>query len=140
MTTTVKWSPLRELDSMERLRRRLFEDIGLASTLLPPSDVYETDDEYVVELEVPGFEPEELGIEVTDHQLTVKGERKEAKDQQKKAFRIHERLERQFERRFQLPPEADTERVQATFVKGVLEVHAPKLTVSEPKKIEITKS
>lgn len=140
MTTTVKWSPLRELDSMERLRRRLFEDIGLAPTLLPPSDVYETDDEYVVELEVPGFEPEELGIEVSDHQLTVKGERKAAKDEQKKAFRLHERLERQFERRFQLPPEADTEHAQAMFVKGVLEVHAPKLTVTKPKKIEITKS
>jgi HSP20 family protein len=139
MTTIVKWSPLRELDSMERLRRRLFDDIRLAPALLPPSDVYETDDEYVVELEVPGFEQEELGIEVTDHQLTVKGERKEIKDQQEKAFRLHERLERQFERRFQLPPEADTEHVQAKFVKGVLEVHTPKLAVSRSKKIEITR-
>jgi HSP20 family protein len=139
MTTTVKWSPLHELDSMERRMRRMLDEVGFTPVLLPPTDVYETDDEYVVELEVPGFEKEELGIEVSDHTITVKGERKEAKEQKEKAFRLRERLERAFERRFELPLEADTEHVQAKFVKGVLEVHTPKLAVSKPKKIEIRK-
>ena len=140
MTTTVKWSPLHELDSMERRMRRMLDEVGFTPVLLPPTDVYETDDEYVVELEVPGFEKEELGIEVSDHSITVKGERKEAKEQKEKEFRLRERLERTFERRFVLPLEADTEHVQAKFVKGVLEVHTPKLAVSKPKKIEITKA
>lgn len=140
MATTLKWSPLRELDSMERRMRRMLDEVGFTPVLLPAADVYETNDEYVVELEVPGFERQELGIEVSDHQLTVKGERKEAKEQKEKAFRLRERIEREFERRFELPPEADTEHVEAKFVRGVLEVHAPKLAISKPKKIEIMKA
>jgi HSP20 family protein len=140
MTTMLKWAPLRELDTMERRMRRMLDDIGFAPMLLPATDVYETGDEFVVELEVPGFEENELGIEVTDHLLTVKGERKEAKEKTDKTFRLRERLEREFERRFELPPEADTEHVKAKFVKGVLEVHTPKVEISKPKRIEITKT
>lgn|SRR5512133_279844 len=139
MPTMVKWSPFQELDSMERRMRRMFEEIGFAPTLPPAADIYETDEEFVVELEVPGFEEEELGIEVSDHQLTVKGERAEVKEQEEKIFRLRERLERAFERRFVLPIEADTEHVQAKFHKGVLEVHAPKVEVSKPKKVAITR-
>lgn len=140
MTTMLKWAPFRELDWMDRRIRRMLDDIGAGPVLLPAADVYETEDEYVVEIEVPGFEEKELGIEVTDHLLRVKGERTEAKERKEKAFRLHERLEREFERRFELPAEADTEHVKAKFVKGVLEVHAPKLAVSRPKKIEITRT
>jgi HSP20 family protein len=140
MPAMVKWSPFQELDSMERRIRRMFEEVGFAPTLLPAADIYETDDEFVVQLDVPGFEEKELEIEVSDHQLTVKGERTEAKERKEKAFRLRERLEREFERRFELPAEADTKQVKAKFEKGVLEVHAPKLAVSEPKKIEITKA
>jgi HSP20 family protein len=140
MSTTRKWSPFQDLDSMERRMRRMFEEIGFAPTLLPAADIYETDDEFVVELEVPGYEEKELGIEVSDHGLTIKGERKETTEQKEKAFRLRERLERQFERRFELPAEADTKHVQAKFARGVLEVHAPKLAVSKAQKIEITKS
>ena len=139
MPAIVNWSPFHELDSMERRMRRLFEEAGFAPTLLPAADIYETDDEFVVELEVPGFEEKELGIEVSDHQLTVKGDRTETKEQKEKAFRLRERLERKFERCFELPAEADTEHVKARFEKGVLEVHAPKLAVSKPKKVEIAK-
>jgi len=138
MTTIVKWSPFRELDWMDRPVRRMFEDFGLFPTTLPPADVYETKDEFVVELEVPGFEEKELGIEVTDHTLVVKGERAEAKAE--KEFRLRERLEQTFERRFYLPIDADTEHVKATFGKGVLKVHTPKLEISKPHKIEITKT
>jgi HSP20 family protein len=138
MTTIVKWSPLRELDWMNRGMRRMFDDFGFAPTVSPAADVYETKDEFVVELEVPGFEEQELGVEVTDHTLVVKGERLEAKAE--KEFRLRERLEQTFERRFYLPTDVDTEHVKATFSKGVLELHAPKLTGSKPHRIEIAKS
>jgi len=140
MTTLIKWSPFTEIDSMERRMRRVFEEIGFAPLLLPAADVYETKDEFVVELEVPGYEEKELGIEVTDHMVTVKGERKEAKEEVEKTFRLHERLERQFERRFELPTDADTKHVRAKFTKGVLELHAPKLAAPKPHKIAIAKT
>ena len=140
MTTMVKWSPFHELDSMERQMRRVFEGIGLAPVLLPAADIYETDDEFVMELEVPGYQEKELGIEVSDHTVTVKGERKEAKEEEEKSFYLRERLERKFERRFELPVDADTEHVRAKFATGILEVHAPKLAVSKPKTVAITKA
>jgi HSP20 family protein len=139
-TSVVRWSPFRDLDLMERNMRRVFEGFGLFPTLFPAADIYETKDEYVVELEVPGYEEKELGIEVSDHTLTVKGERKEVTEQTEKTFRLHERLEKQFERTFILPSEADTAKVKATFKQGVLEVHAPKAKTAIPKKVPIAKA
>ena len=133
--TIVRWTPFMELDSMERRMRRWFEEFGFAPA--PAADVYKTDDEYVVELELPGYEEKELSIEVSDHTLAIKGERAKVTEQKTKQFALHERLEREFERRFVLPAEADTEHLKATFVKGVLEVHAPKLQKAQPKKVAI---
>jgi HSP20 family protein len=136
----VRWTPFTELDSMERRMRRIFEEIGFAPGLAPAADIYETDDEYVVELEVPGYEEKELSIEVSDHTLAVKGSREKTKEEKRKEFTLHERLEREFERRFILPTEADTEHVKAVFANGVLEVHAEKLETVKPKKVAITKA
>jgi HSP20 family protein len=138
VTTLVRWAPFRELDEIERRMQCLLDDVGLAPAFLPAADVYETPDEFVVELELPGYDHKELGIEVSNHTLRLTGERKEQKDETDKAFRLRERLERRFERRFELPPEADVEHVKAVFTKGVLEVRAPKLKAPEAKKVEIS--
>jgi len=137
MTTLVKWTPFRELELFDRRVRRMLEDIGYGSAFVPAADVYETPDEFVVELEVPGYEEKELGIEVSDHMLTVRGERKVTKEEQEKSFLLHERLEKLFERRFRLPPEADTEKVTARFEQGVIEIHAPKAVETKPRKIPL---
>ena len=139
-TSLVRLSPFRDLDLMERNMRRVFEGFGLYPSLLPAADVYETTDEYVVELEVPGYDEKELGIEVSDHTLTATGERKHAKAETEKTFRLHERLEKQFERTFVLPAEADTEKVKATFKQGVMEVRAPKARTATPTKVPIAKT
>jgi HSP20 family protein len=138
MTTLVKWTPFREFDLMERRMRRMLEDVGFGPIMMPAADVYETPQEFVVELEVPGFEEKDLALEVTDHTLTITGEVKAADIEEKeKAFILHERLERHFERRFQLPMDADTKKLAAKFVSGVLEIHTPKIHGKEPRKIKI---
>ena len=137
--TIVKWTPFTELDSMERRMRRIFDEVGFAPGPAPAADVYETDDEFVVELEVPGYEEKELTIEVYDHTLAIKGSREKIEEEETREFAVHERLERMFERRFILPSEADPEHVKAVFGNGVLEVHAEKLPSMVPRKIEITK-
>ena len=134
----VKSTPFMELDSMERRMRRWLEEFGFAPILPPAADVYRTDDEYVVALDLPGYEEKELSIEISDHTLAVRGEREQVKEGKPKEFALHERLERHFERRFVLPAEVDTEHVKARFIKGVLEVHAPKLQKAKPKKVAIT--
>jgi HSP20 family protein len=133
----VRRSPFPELDSMERRMRRFFDEIGVVSAPLPAADVYETDREYVFELEVPGFEEKQLAVEVQDHTLTVKGERIEETKEEEKDFRLQERLAKQFERRFELPLEADAGKIAADFKAGVLTVHAPKAKVVEPRPVKI---
>ena len=139
MTALVRWSPFPELDVLERRMRRTLEDMGLAPAPLPAADLYETDGEFVVALDVPGFEESELEIEVSDHTLTVTGERKEAKQEEGKEYMLHERVEQRFARRFELPVEADLDHVKAMFRKGVLEVHAPKAEPIRSRTIEIEK-
>jgi HSP20 family protein len=135
----VTWTPFRELEAMERRMRRLFEGTSFASALLPAADAYETDDEYVVELEVPGFEEKELTLDIFDHTLAIRGERAEEKDEKDKAYRLHERLEKSFERRFELPVEADTKALKADFENGILVVHAPKSPAAKPRRVPIGK-
>jgi HSP20 family protein len=137
MTTIVKWAPFQDLDVFERRMRRMLEDWGVAPAPIPAADVYETEKELVVELDVPGYEEKELALEVTDHTLTITGERKAEKVEKEKSFYLHERLEKHFERRFTLPPEVDTEKIAATFGTGVLEVHIPKIELAKARKIEI---
>jgi HSP20 family protein len=118
--------------------RRVFEDAGIAPAPLPAADVYETDGEYVVELEVPGFDEKQLTVELTDHTLSVVGKRVEEKDEEGKAFRLHERLAKHFERRFVLPADADADGLAAVYEAGVLTVRAPKEARAEvPKTVEI---
>jgi HSP20 family protein len=138
MTTLVRWTPFRELDMLERRMRRMFEDVGFGPVAAPTADVYETPKEFVVELEVPGFTEKDIGLEITDHTLVIKGEVKDVREEKEKTFLLHERLEKTFERRFHLPEEADTEKLAATFAHGVLEVHAPKLATAAPRTIAIS--
>ena len=131
-----KMQPFPELDSMERRLRKFVGEPWFAPAM-PPVDAYETEGEYVVELEVPGFAENELEIESIDHTLVIKGERAEAKEATKKTFFFKERLEKEFERRFILPAEVDTKHLTAEFKDGVLEVHAPNKQVEIPRKIAI---
>jgi len=133
----VRWNPFQELDTVERRMRRVFDEIGIVPAPLPAADVYETEGEYVVELEVPGFEEKQLAVEVSDHTLIVKGQRTEEKEEAGRSFRLHERLAKQFERRFELPPEADTGKIDADFKAGVLTVHAPKQKEAKPRPVAI---
>ena len=137
-TTMEKWTPFRELDRMERRMRHLFEDVGFFRALTPAADIYEAGEEYVLELEVPGFEETELEIELTDHVLVVKGERKEETEREGRSVLLRERLERHFVRRFELPRETDTTHVTADYGKGLLTLHVPKLETGEAHKVPIT--
>jgi HSP20 family protein len=129
-------TPFRELDAFDRRMRRLFSDFPFVPASTPAADIYETDGELVVELEVPGYEEKELDIEVSDHTLVVRGERKEESETKEKAV-LRERLPSTFVRRFVLPAETDTEHVSATYAKGVLTLHVPNAAEFKPRKVTI---
>lgn len=133
----VRHTPWAELDAVERRMRRFFDDVGFVPAPVPAADVYESGGEYVVELEVPGYEQKDLDIALSDHMLVVKGAVGTEKEERKKEFRLHERLDKSFERRFDVPAEVDLKQFKATFEKGVLKVSAPILEEATPQKIEI---
>jgi HSP20 family protein len=137
MTTLVKWAPFGDLESVERRMRRMLEDFGVAPNRFPASDVMETDKELIVKLDAPGFDEKELSVEVSDHTLVVKGEKSELKEEKDATFYLRERMENRFERTFTLPTEADVEHVGATFEKGVLAVHVPRVEQAAPRKVAI---
>ena len=138
MATLEKWTPLPDLDTVERRMRRVFADLVLPLSVTPAADVYEGENELVVELEVPGFDEKELGVAISDHVLTVRGERKEKTEMADKAFRVHERLETTFERHFRLPADADTDHVTAEYGKGVLTLHVPTTPTETRRAVKIT--
>ena len=137
--TIVRWSPFQELDTVERRMRRMLDSYSAAPLSLPATDVYQTDGELIFELEVPGFEDKELEVEVSDHTLTVKGERTATKEEHDKDYRLQERLAKSFERRFELPPESDLGKVAAEFKQGVLVVHAPMTKAPAPHRVPIAR-
>ena len=128
---------VRELEAIDRRMRRFFEDLGVLPGLEPPADVYDTEHELGVELEVPGFDEAELEIELADHTLRVLGERREESERKERTLRLHERLEKTFTRSFALPTDIDGEHVTATYAKGVLTIHVPKAVHEQPRKVDI---
>jgi HSP20 family protein len=137
MPALEKWTPLHELDLMERRMRRFFEEFGLFRSVTPAADVFEGESELVVELEVPGFDESELQIDVLDHTLSVKGVREEETEKKEGTLRLHERLEQEFERRFELPAGFDTDGISAKYDKGVLTVRVPTDAEHRPHRVEI---
>ena len=139
--TTLERSPLiRERDRFERRVRRFFADAGLLEAAVPAADIAETEDEYVIELEVAGFDEAHLDVEVvSDHILVVKGERETHDETHERSFLLHERLDRTFERRFELPYAADADHIAAEFAAGVLTLHIPKTAAAKRRQVEINR-
>jgi HSP20 family protein len=120
-----QWTPFVDLDAIEQRMRRLFPGLVVAPGFVPAVEIDETEEQIVIELEVPGFDESELAVEVIDLTLIVKGAREVET----------ETIE--FERRFQLPVEVDTEKLDATYGKGVLTVHVPKSAPRAPRSVPI---
>jgi HSP20 family protein len=143
------WEPFGSLRrDMEHLLEDFSRDFGWgppATTgiaMAPRVDVSETDSELKIEAELPGIDEKDVEVVLSDGRLTIKGEKKQEKEEKKKDYHLVERSYGSFARSIALPFEADPNQVKASFAKGVLTV-----TVSKPpqvkakqKKIAISKS
>ncbi len=120
---------------------RLFEEQGLnaatAQTWAPNSDIHETDDHVKILLDLPGMSRENLDIQLTDNNtLTIRGERKFEEVDKAKYHRV-ERFYGNFVRSFVLPMNVETQKIEATFKDGVLEIVLPKAESAKARKISI---
>jgi HSP20 family protein len=110
---------------------------------LPVVDVQETDNAYLVEAELPGFDEKQIKVQVEGGKLTIEStmdeekEKKENAKDAKKEYLIRERRATSFSRSFTLPENADTEAVSAVFKNGVLSLEIKKRAASAKRLVEI---
>src|SRR5580765_2762394 len=142
MADLVTWDPYREFRSLADRFNRAFtgsslparrdEEMSLGSWL-PPVDIAEDNDRIVLTAELPGFQKDQIDVQLEGGVLTLRGERK---FEQEKDGRNYHRVERsygQFVRSFTLPNNVDRDHVKATFANGLLEIALPKREEAKPR-------
>ncbi|WP_438278619.1 Hsp20/alpha crystallin family protein [Nitrobacter sp.] len=111
---------------------------GLSSrTLMPSMDIAETDKEIELTAELPGLEEKDVQLNVVDNHLTIRGEKKNQREEKEKDYHLVERNYGSFVRTVELPPGVDLESIKAVMSKGVLKVTVPKPAPAQAKKIEV---
>lgn len=103
----------------------------------PAVDIYETENELVLKADIPDVDPKNVGIQLENGTLTLKGERKFEEQKNGKGFHRIERSYGSFVRAFSLPETVDGEKVKADYKGGVLTVTLPKKEVAKPKTINV---
>jgi len=117
--------------------RRPFAGEGTVSLWRPVLDVSETPKQVVVKAELPGVDPKEIDISLHDNILTLRGERKQEKEEKDENYHRVERSYGAFVRSFRLPAEVESEKVDASYKDGVLTIKLKKTAKSAAKKIEV---
>jgi HSP20 family protein len=92
----------------------------------PAFDLVEKDKEYEITAELPGIDEKNVEIKLSNHLLTIKGEKSESKEEKQKDYYLSERRFGSFQRSFQVPDGVDGDKIEATFAKGLLTVRLPK--------------
>ena len=122
---------------------RLFEGFsrGFAGfpshDVMPSMDLSETDKEIEITAELPGLEEKDIQLNVADNVLTIRGEKKNEREETKKDYHLVERSYGSFTRTVQLPDGVNADSIKAVMSKGVLKVTVPKPAPAQTKKIDI---
>lgn len=138
----------RSIDQMRREMEQFFEDMvpfswsgdnggGGMKMWSPNADVSEDDKEYVVQMDLPGMEKENIDVSLQENRLTITGERKEEEKEEKKNFLRQERYSGSFYRSFILSDNVREEDIKANFKDGVLRIRIPKTEEKKPKTVMI---
>jgi HSP20 family protein len=109
----------------------------LVTDWMPVVDIQETETEYLVKAELPEVRKEDVKVTVENGVLTVRGERKQEKEEKGRKFHRVERSYGTFLRAFTVPLDAEESKVAADFKDGILRVHLPKTEKPRPKAIEV---
>jgi HSP20 family protein len=139
-----RWDPFRDLMSIQNEMNRLFgrtygSEMGdtTRGSWTPALDVYETQEKFVINVELPGMSADDVDISVEDSTLTIHGERSFYKEQDEDSFHRIERRFGEFTRSLTLPATTNAEEIQASFDAGVLTIEVPKKEEAKPKRITI---
>ncbi len=103
----------------------------------PALDVYEDKDDVVVKAELPGMEKNDIQVNLADHTLTIKGEKKKEQEIKQENYYRAERAYGSFLRSLELPRDVQADKVKASFKNGVLEIRLPKTEESKTREIKV---
>ena len=134
---TQRWDPVRNLDDLVDRLTREWSSGAAIDRWVPLADVEETDDAYVVELELPGAVRDDVDVEIDGRVLTVSGE---VREKERRGI-LHRRARRlgRFHHSLTLPGVLDEEHVEAELRDGVLTVRLPKSEATRRRRIQVTR-
>ena len=136
--------PTRDLSTLRDEFDRMFRTMGwgreavAADGWSPELDIEETDDSYVLHVELPGVKPEDIEVGLDEDMLTVDGRRDFYEEKEAEGFRRIERRFGSFHRAVRLPAKVDADAVRADYDHGMLTVTVPKAAEARPHRIEVT--
>ncbi len=138
--TVVRYEPWALVNRFQKDIDRLFgapqTTAADSGAWVPPVDIHEEANQFVLNVDLPGVDPKSVEITSDQGVLTIRGHREESRRETREARRI-ERISGQFQRRFSLPDSADVQNIKAKAVNGVLEVAIPKLAQVQPHRITV---
>lgn len=142
-----RWDPFRDVstvsDEMERLFRQALgssQSAATAGAFAPALDVEETEDGFVLHVELPGVSPDDVEVSLEENVLTIAGERRFYRDEDTEHFRRVERHFGRFHRAVRLPDRVEPDGVDAEFRDGMLTISVPKAEEAKPRRIEVRTS
>jgi HSP20 family protein len=142
MATLVRWEPFREIATLQNEMSRLMStfaggDGDSGRSWVPALDVWETEDEVVYALDLPGIPEQDIAIELEDGALTISAQRERTNEINEDKLYRYERRFGSFSRTMGLPQGVTEEQVKADYKDGVLEIHVAKPEQPKPRRIEI---
>jgi len=141
MTSLMRREPYGELESVNQAMNRFLDDSLVRSSrsadIAPALDMYETDNEYVIKIDVAGADPEGIEVRLVGDGLTIKGEIKSDGEVNGRTYIWRERRSGQFIRALQVPQGGDASQLSAEYDSGVLTLIVPKAEETKPKSIQI---
>jgi HSP20 family protein len=139
--TVIRYEPWALVNRLQKDIDRLFgaplATAADSGAWLPPVDIHEDAQAFLLQVDLPGVDPK--SVEITSEQgvLTLRGQRAETQAAAGEGFRRIERIKGEFQRRFSLPEAADTHNIKARAAHGVLEISIPKLAQVQPQRIAV---
>jgi HSP20 family protein len=136
----MRWDPFRDFNTLPFRFGAPFKDWATpteATTWNPAVDIFETENHVVFKAELPGFDANNIEVNLENNVLTLKGERKFEKEAKEENYYRVEREYGTFLRSFVLPRAVEVEKVSAEYKDGVLKVLLPKREETKPKSIPV---
>ncbi|GAB4364269.1 MAG: Hsp20/alpha crystallin family protein [Calditrichia bacterium] len=134
----MRFDPWRELDRLQQEVNRLFERSWFFDTRkYPPVNIWTNPEAVIVTAELPGYDPKDIHLSVTQDELVIEGRRPAEELKEGEQYHRQERRTGDFRRVVDLPFVVDSDKVEAAYEKGILKITLPRAEEDKPKKIQI---